>query len=738
MASAGKVSEGECESGDVFLRRSALGELDSLLIGYSSNLILVWLFLVMLRLQNCCAGSMLGSSMSMDALPNLPGVRRDPSSLNPKLYREFKASRQASVESLDGMVDSRAETPAVEVENSLASYFENPERFGEFNKSLNFYPSQGKAYNDTSGRYSLRSQQADRLAHSRSLPYCSLDNAPPFVVNDKRTLRFYAYFEEEAPENLLETKRARLVEIDVGLADNAIQITEPAVLNSGLSQGKILKKHQVPKPLPNGYTERGGPLASGEIKETPIYTINDFYAGAGVNIYNRVYYIYDANEVTKQYFASIGKPFGDGRPRSALYWDPKLRPGNLRPKKVSHKTIKNLGFYEYERKVLRFFGCWDGSEQLFGDEQNVRVHYSLADNKIEVLPINVRNSGRDKLSTLLKRTVIMKKADSGDDLDFPASYSRATTASGTVSRPSSTLSFNDKGKPVLEPDRSYHWKDFYIGMQLAVASLFILITDADDFTREFYASKSVNLGPKISMPEPTYPKLTTYIPPYNPLYGSEEDSLQTCKGSLAGGGPVHKDGAKAKLFAGMTMKFLCTLENPKPADETRRFMLTVYLEDDTVAIMEPEQRNSGHKGGTFLSRGKINMPDPNNKGETRPFMPEDVTVGAPLQIRSHRFLVHDADEFTYRFLEENPERFPLSDAKLVKAKVQGSVDKVRTIILSTPGLASKTVTHDDLQRIMQKAGVDLFKQEVVVVLRHLDPRRKNQVRMTQVLKFLTS
>ncbi len=100
--------------------------------------------------------------------------------------------------------------------------------------------------------------------------------------------------------------------------------------------------------------------------------------------------------------------------------------------------------------------------------------------------------------------------------------------------------------------------------------------------------------------------------------------------------------------------------------------------------------------------------------------------------------MHNADEFTYKFLEENPGRFPLSDAKLVKAKIQGSIEKVKTLILTTPGLSSKIVNHEDLQRILQKAGLELYKQEVVSVLRHLDPRKKNQVRMTQVLKYLTS
>jgi hypothetical protein len=624
----------------------------------------------------------------------------------------------------------------VEVENSLASYFENPERFSEFNKSLNSFPEEGKKYNDIGGRYSLRSQQMDRLSHSRSLPYCNLDHAPSFVVDDKRTFKFYAYFEEEAPENLLETRRARNVEIVVGLSDSTLEIVEPTVLNSGLSQGKVLRKHQVPKPNGSGFNT-GGPLASGEIKKAALYTVEDFYAGAQLNIYNRVYHVFDANQITKNYLESIGRPFGDARPSSSYYWDPKLRPGNLRPKKIAHKTLKNLGFYEYERKVLRFFGCWDGREELFGDEQNVRVHYSLADNKIEVLPISVRNSGRDKLSRLLKRTTIMKKPGAEDALDFPMSYSRAITSSGTT-RPSTSTMMNASGKLVLEPTRPYHWKDLHIGMQLAVASLFILITDADDFTREFYRSKNVGLEPKIEMPVPTYPKLTTYIPPYNPLYGSEEDSLQTCKGSLAGGGPLLKDGAKAKLFAGMTMKFLCTLENPRPADESRRFMLCVYLEDDTVSIMEPTQRNSGHKGGTFLARGKLQMDDPANKGETKAFQPEDVTVGDVVKIRSHRFVVHDADEFTYRFLEENPDKFPLSDAKMVRAKIKPCIAKIKTMILATPGLSSQLAKYEELHRMFKKAGVDIVKQEVVTLLRNLDPRRRGDVRMTQVLKFLCS
>ena len=40
-------------------------------------------------------------SVSMNDLPNLPGIRRDISTANPKLYREFKASQGQQFGSID-------------------------------------------------------------------------------------------------------------------------------------------------------------------------------------------------------------------------------------------------------------------------------------------------------------------------------------------------------------------------------------------------------------------------------------------------------------------------------------------------------------------------------------------------------------------------------------------------------------------------------------------------------------
>jgi len=698
--------------------------------------------------------------MSIDQLPNLPGIKRDPSAGNMRLYREFKAFQQSTMD--PSLLEEQQQqqrllaTPSVEVENSLVSYFENAERLKEYSKSLSPFPNAGAAYNDIHGRYSLKSQQADRLTRSRSLPYCSLDSAPSFVCNDSRVCRFLAYFTEEAPENLTTPIRSRQVEIVFYLADDTVEISEPRVQNSGLSQGKVLRRHQVPKPGPG--KERAStpsPLSTGERGKVPVFTIADVYAGAELNIYNRIYTVIDCDQATRKYLESVNRPFGDKLPLSANYWDPAKRPGNLRPQKKHSKGIKNLGFYEHERKVLRFFGIWDSREILFGDEIRVRVHYSLADNRIEVLPIHSRNSGRDKLAKLLKKTTIMKKADPG--FEFPESYSRATTAAG-LSRDgmssrsgskaeggggfdggaSSTQFGGSASQMVLEPARPYHWTDLRIGEQIAVASLSILILDADEFTREFYVSKNRPLDPPISMPLPIYPTITNEIPPYNPLFGSEEDSLQTCKGSLAGGKPAMKDGAKAKLFQGMILRFLATLLNPKPADESRKFIIQVHLEDDTVQIREPPQRNSGHKGGIFLARGKVMMDAVLGvtDGATRGFQPQDVHVGGTIKILSHKFVVHDADEYTFKYMEENPKQFHYSDLTVVRSALQQRQEVISRLILTQPGLATRTVAYDECELLFKRAGLGLVKQQVVTLLRVLDPKKLGNIKMTKILKYI--
>ena len=57
------------------------------------------------------------------------------------------------------------------------------------------------------------------------------------------------------------------------------------------------------------------------------------------------------------------------------------------------------------------------------------------------------------------------------------------------------------------------------------------------------------------------------------------------------------------------LRFLARLETKLPIDKDRRFVISVFLSDDTVAVFEPPQRNSGVIGGNYLSRGRVENPD---------------------------------------------------------------------------------------------------------------------------------
>jgi len=646
----------------------------------------------------------------MVELPNLPGLRRDISAINPKLYREFKLSQASSTSSLE-------ELPVVEEENSLLSYFEKSNSLAGFSQTVSPYPSSGRAYNDASGRYSLVSQQQDRENKSRALPYSNLDSLPASISKGGKVCHFVAVFSEAMKDS---STQSRKVVLKVYLEDNSIEIREPKVENSGTMHGKFLKRHQILKPSGNS-----------------IYTIEDMRAGAKLEIYNRTYIILDADLYTRRYLQSInvhfGRPIAD--PRNV--YDPTTRPGMSRaaPRTSSRPPGGLSDYFKYNTKILRFYGLWDCRENLFGDELFVKVHYSLAENTIEVVPIHNPKSGRDKLPKLLKKTSITKPRVSSATLDLEVSddislgsagssnssrspLSRSGTAGSTVSR-----------APPMVPRDSYHWTDLQIGMVIPVASMTLQLIDADDFTREFYKSKMMPLSPAIVRVPPTYPTIVETIPPYNG-FGSEEDSLQTCKHKLILSAP-SKDGAKLKALANMIMRYEAVMAEPGPTDADRKFIIQVHLEDDTFQIREPPVRNSGHKGGIFLARCKLESHD----GST-PLLPSDLHLGALVTILSHKFRIFNCDQFTFKYMEEHCHVWIKSDIERIIKKVTPKKDVLQRLFLTAPSLANRSLTADDLGEFLQRAGCDLILQEVHTLFRLVDTYRTGSIKMTLFLKYV--
>lgn len=90
------------------------------------------------------------------------------------------------------------------------------------------------------------------------------------------------------------------------------------------------------------------------------------------------------------------------------------------------------------------------------------------------------------------------------------------------------------------------------------------------------------------------------IPPYN-HFGNEEDSLGNCFRLVPK--PPKKDYFKW-VDNQIQLRFTAIMNTEKPEDIGRKFIITFYLNDDTLMVYEPQQRNSGIVGGKFLEKMK--------------------------------------------------------------------------------------------------------------------------------------
>ena len=99
--------------------------------------------------------------------------------------------------------------------------------------------------------------------------------------------------------------------------------------------------------------------------------------------------------------------------------------------------------------------------------------------------------------------------------------------------------------------------------------------------------------------------LDIIVPPHNGI-GSEEDSR----------GYIYKlvpKPPKKDFFQWVDqqicLRFTGIPSNPKPEDANRKFIITYFLNDNSLMIYEPPIRNSGMYEGKFLERNQYKKGD---------------------------------------------------------------------------------------------------------------------------------
>lgn len=206
----------------------------------------------------------------------------------------------------------------------------------------------------------------------------------------------------------------------------------------------------------------------------------------------------------------------------------------------------------------------------------------------------------------------------------------------------------------LEVSEYYSPKDFLVGGTIFVFGRKFLLLDCDRFTRNYYEKVLKIIQPDADYqgsPESRTPR--TELPIYLGL-GTPEDSLASHH-SLVPKSP-RKDVVTYLVNMNKFLRYGCVLDNVHPEDNIRRFVLSLSLADGTISIMETMIRNSGIRGGRFLSPKKVWKPDC-NPDKPEYYTAKDLFIGATIIVFSHRFRIVSTDLYVYRYMQAHPEMF---------------------------------------------------------------------------------
>ncbi|ELV09923.1 EF-hand domain-containing protein 1 [Tupaia chinensis] len=440
------------------------------------------------------------------------------------------------------------------------------------------------------------------------------DFIPAHVAFDKKVLKFDAYFQETVPVSTEEHYRIRQVNIYYYLEDDSMSVIEPVVENSGIPQGKLIKRQRLAK------NDQGDH-----------YHWKDLNRGINITIYGKTFRIVDCDQFTQVFLESQGIELN---PPEKMALDPytELRKQPLR-KYVTPSDFDQLKqFLTFDKQVLRFYAIWDDTDSMFGECRTYIIHYYLMDDTVEIREVHERNDGRDPFPLLMNRQRMPK-----------------------------VLVENAK---VLE---WYTAKDFIVGKPLTILGRTFFIYDCDPFTRQFYKEKfGISDLPRIDVSKPEPPPVKQELPPYNG-YGQVEDSAQNCF-ALIPKAP-KKDIIKMLVNDRKVLRYLAKLESPIKQDKDRRFVFSYFLATDMISIFEPPVRNSGIIGGKYLGRTKVVKPCSTADNPIY-YGPADFFIGAVIEVFGHRFIILDTDEYVLKYMESNAAQYSPEALSSIQSRVR--------------------------------------------------------------------
>ncbi|XP_055373718.1 EF-hand domain-containing family member C2-like [Condylostylus longicornis] len=520
---------------------------------------------------------------------------------------------------------------------------------------------------------------------------------PAWITYDKKVLCFYGYFQEALTEVYKAAYQIRKIKLYYYLEDDTIEISEPKVPNSGIPQGCLLSRQRVPKSPPSHHE---------------FITLLDINVNKPIKIYDRVYQITDCDLFSRHFLNRMGINVPDP---VQIPVDPTYEVRKFADRKLyvpSNKHFTLAQFLKFDGKVLKFNAYWDDKSE-FGEIRNLEVLYYLADDTIEIKEKFPKNSGREAPGTFLKRQKLRKE---WTGLPLPGDDSQTTILN--------VLNNRFVADPLRTGNKNINYykdSDLQIGAHLSIFGRDIILTDCDEFTKDYYKKKfgMENFTP---IPNPAMQSQKriqnsdTQLPPYNG-WGDFIDSEGNCLSIMPKIPPIdiHKFINLDKLILRFGAKMISDIKE----NNERVFIVSFHLIDDTVQVYELAMRNSGFLGGEFCKRKKQLLPDQNIFSSERPkfYEPYHFHIGATLIINDHVFNLATADEYTLMYMEAHPYQFPFADVETIVAKVREALRPTYKNFVAKylPEVVDVSTSKDCYKCYIRS---DIFRKALIELLQH--------------------
>ncbi|CAH0393210.1 unnamed protein product [Bemisia tabaci] len=543
--------------------------------------------------------------------------------------------------------------------------------------------------------------------------YDSSCKLPSWVLYDRQTLTFDAFFEEPASESYQCKKMIRNVKILYFLEDGTIKVVEPKVLNSGIPQGCLIARQRVPCNKPTS--------------QRSFYDISDLNVGRVLKLFGRKFTLTNCDAFTRNFLTRFGIPVPEPLPTPRDSFYESRTESKAVPKVATDGKLHGVKqFLEFDRQVLNFKGYWDDRHSETGTVHALQLFYYLADGTIEVFEILPEINNKRKC--FLQRSKLPKR---GYDPSQIGSDSHLTVLNVLGEKQKTRFIYDvlNCGNERLD---YYSETDLHIGGEVWVYGRKVVLYDCDEFTRNYYKFKfGLEDFDPIDHPEfdeTVDPKKRRNmrkelnLPPYNG-FGSLEDSALNCvpKCEIMAL-PTAKTSARDRSSCNF-LKFAAKIYTNDVIDQMRQFTITYYLETHIVDIFENPTENSGFCGGMFYSGRKVLKPNQDILSSKLPeyYKAEDFYIGNTITVEGFRFYLASADSRSLEYMEEHCIDFPFSNVLVVLDKVRAAFKSIFRHFLEKyyTNRPEKLINFQDFRTAMQEyMGNQLVEQEILTLARY--------------------